>query len=230
MCMPPFVSGGLVVICGIVSAVFMHSSYSGSTQSGHQKSAIKTEPPLVFEADYTSANNIVTSSKRDVISSNQDITSSKQVANCCDSLNDGHISQVRNLKGGQFLDVQTKSVSVSRRAISLASLSSQLSSKFVSPTSHNISGIKYSQLSLSSVERKKFDPWAYVKFILKPNLLVLSMLGVLVAAQMIFFDVCLPLYLEKMFDLDAIQIGLVFLTFSVSNVGMVPVYGIAVDR
>ena len=76
----------------------------------------------------------------------------------------------------------------------------------------------------------QFDPLAYFKFIFKPNLILISSLGIIVAAQITFFDVCLSLYLDEIFGFDTLEIGLLFLTFSLSNVAMVPVYGVAVDK
>ena len=75
-----------------------------------------------------------------------------------------------------------------------------------------------------------FDSLAYVKFLSKPNLLIISMLSILVAVQSAFFDICLPLYLKSAFELDAVQIGLVFSAYLFTNVGMIPVYGISVDK
>ena len=39
----------------------------------------------------------------------------------------------------------------------------------------------------------QFDPLAYFKFIFKPNLILISSLGIIVAAQITFFDLCLSL-------------------------------------
>ena len=76
----------------------------------------------------------------------------------------------------------------------------------------------------------QFDPLAYFKFIFKPNLILISSLGIIVAAQITFFDVCLSIYLNEIFGFNTLEIGLLFLTFSLSNVAMVPVYGVAVDK
>ena len=54
--------------------------------------------------------------------------------------------------------------------------------------------------------------------------------GIVVAAQSLFFEVCLSLYLEDKFSMDAIEIGLMFLLFNVPNSLMVVLYGLAVDR
>ena len=82
----------------------------------------------------------------------------------------------------------------------------------------------------SSTESRHFDPWAYVKFLLKGNLMVISMLSIIVAVQSEFFEICLPLYLKNTFQLDAVHIGLVYSAYLFTNVGMIPVYGILVDK
>ena len=50
---------------------------------------------------------------------------------------------------------------------------------------------------LSQNSESKFDKWAYFRFLSYPNLLIVSMLGILVAVQNVFFDVCRPIFLQN---------------------------------
>ncbi|XP_075239840.1 uncharacterized protein LOC142335287 isoform X2 [Convolutriloba macropyga] len=78
--------------------------------------------------------------------------------------------------------------------------------------------------------RSLFDHWAYFKFVTKPYLIVVSLLGILVAAQELFFEVCLSLYLHDQFAMDTVQIGCMFLAYNMPNTIMNVVYGTAVDE
>ena len=97
----------------------------------------------------------------------------------------------------------------------------------------NLTNTKYTSLyELESAcdSSSNFDKWAYFKFLSYPNVLIVSMLGVIIAAQNVFFDVCLPIFLQNEFQLSAMEIGLVFLAYTLSNVGMIPVFGFAIDK
>ena len=86
------------------------------------------------------------------------------------------------------------------------------------------------QIWSSEESRSLFDHWAYFKFVTKPYLCVVSLLGILVAAQKLFFEVCLSIYLHDEFEMNTIQIGIMFLAYNMPNTVMNVAYGTAVDE